>query len=123
MFEHFFEEFVYMVIHLLESMGVIIIFISGIKAFYKYGCNLIRHTDYQIKIKFAQALTLALEFKLGAEILKTVIVRTMDEMFILAAIIILRAILAFVIHWEIKSEERHCQEKYKEECISHKSLL
>ena len=28
----------------------------------------------------------------------------LDEMYILAAIILLRAILAFVIHWEIKAE-------------------
>ena len=41
---------------------------------------------------------------MGAEILKTVIVRSLDEMYILAAIILLRAILAFVIHWEIKAE-------------------
>lgn len=59
---------------------------------------------YPIKIEFAQSLTLALEFKLGAEILKTVIVRSMDEMYILAAIIVLRAILAFVIHWEMKAD-------------------
>ena len=41
---------------------------------------------------------------MGAEILKTVIVRSLDEMYILAAIILLRTILAFVIHWEIKAE-------------------
>jgi len=41
---------------------------------------------------------------LAAEILKTVIVRNFDEMYILAAIILLRAILTFVIHWEIKSD-------------------
>ena len=114
MLEHFLEGFIPVVIHLLEAMGVIIILIGGLKAFYKYGLNLIRRTNYQIKIQFAQSLTLALEFKLGAEILKTVVVRTMDEMYILAAIILLRAILAFVIHWEIKNESNHKLEESKD---------
>lgn len=104
MLSHFLEAIIPIVIHLLEAMGVIIILIGAIMAFWKYGCNLITRTNYPIKIQFAQALTLALEFKMGAEILKTVIVRTLDEMYILAAIILLRAILAFVIHWEIKAE-------------------
>lgn len=96
-------------IHILELMGVIVILVGGCKAFYKYGLNLIAKKDYAIKLELAQALTLALEFKLGGEILKTVVVKSLDEMYILAAIILLRAILAFVIHWEIKAEEDHKQ--------------
>ncbi|MGL5617260.1 MAG: DUF1622 domain-containing protein [Sarcina sp.] len=94
------------VIHILEFFGVIIIAIGAIKAFYKYGMNLLFKKNHSIKIEFAEALTLALEFKLGAEILKTVLVQTFDEMYMLGAIILLRAILAFVIHWEIKSEKK-----------------
>lgn len=94
-------------IHVLELIGVIVIFVGGCKAFYKYVLNLISNKNYAIKLELAQALTLALEFKLGGEILKTVIVKSLEEMYILAAIILLRAILAFVIHWEIKVEEEH----------------
>lgn len=104
MLEHLVSTIVPIGIHLLEIMGIIIILIGAIKAFYRYGLNLVKKQDYPIKVEFAQALTLALEFKLGAEILKTVIVRSLDEMYILAAIILLRAILSFVIHHEIKSE-------------------
>ena len=42
---------------------------------------------------------------MGGEILKTVITRDIDEMYVLAAIIVLRAILTFVIHWEIKFDK------------------
>ena len=93
------------VVHILELFGVIIIAIGGFVAFYKYLMNLFFNKGYAIKIKFAEALTLALEFKMGAEILKTVLVQSFDEMFMLGAIILLRAILAFVIHWEIKSDK------------------
>ena len=44
---------------------------------------------------------------MGAEILKTVIINSFDEMYILAAIILLRALLAFVIHSEMKAESAH----------------
>ena len=61
---------------------------------------------YNIKISLGNSLALGLEFKMGAEIIKTVIVRSLDELLILAFIIILRAILAVLIHWEIKTEKK-----------------
>ncbi|MEG0307977.1 MAG: DUF1622 domain-containing protein [Clostridium sp.] len=93
------------IIQILELMGTVVIVVAGIKAFYRFVLSLFNHVNYSIKVDFAQSLALALEFKLAGEILKTVIVKSFDEMYILAAIILLRAILTFVIHWEIKSGE------------------
>jgi uncharacterized membrane protein len=106
-FEHIIEKIVPFVIHMLEAMGVFIILIGAIKAFYKYVRNIFCSDNHNIKVELAKALAFALEFKLGGEILKTVMIRTLDEMFILASIIALRAILTFVIHWEIKSDTQH----------------
>jgi hypothetical protein len=102
--EHIVEVIASITIHILELMGIVIIIIGAIKAFYTFILNMITKRNIPVKVELAKSLTLALEFKLGAEILKTVIVRSLDEMYILAAIILLRAILAFVIHWELKSE-------------------
>lgn len=88
-------------------MGTVVIAVAGAKAFISYAKNKFTQKDHSIKVDLAQALALALEFKLAGEILKTVTVRTMDEMYILAAIIVLRAILTFVIHWEIKGSQAH----------------
>ncbi|WP_294189687.1 DUF1622 domain-containing protein [uncultured Clostridium sp.] len=104
MIEHIVEVIASITIHILELMGIVIIIIGAIKAFYTFILNMITKRNIPVKVELAKSLTLALEFKLGAEILKTVIVRSLDEMYILAAIIVLRAILAFVIHWELKSE-------------------
>lgn len=49
---------------------------------------------------------MGLEFKLGSEILRTVIVRDWKEIGTVAGIIALRAALTFLIHWEIKEEEK-----------------
>ena len=59
----------------------------------------------QIKLRLAEGLALGLEFKLGGEILRTVIVRDLSEIIQVAAIIALRAALTFLIHWEIKNEK------------------
>ncbi|MBQ7840811.1 MAG: DUF1622 domain-containing protein [Lachnospiraceae bacterium] len=58
-------------------------------------------------LNLARGISLALEFKLGGEVLRTVIVREKAELVILGAIILLRGALTFLIHWEIKNEEAH----------------
>ena len=51
-------------------------------------------------------LAMGLEFKMGSEILRTVVVREWKEIGIVAGIIALRAALTFLLHWEIKEEEK-----------------
>ena len=46
---------------------------------------------------------------MGGELLRTVVVRQWSELLILGAVILLRAALTFLIHWEIKNEKK--QEK------------
>ena len=57
----------------------------------------------------AKGIALALEFKMGGEVLRTVIVREWSELAILGAIILLRGALTFLINWEIKNEEKRLQ--------------
>lgn len=49
---------------------------------------------------------MGLKFKMGSKILRTVIVRDWHEIGTVAGIIALRAALTFLIHWEIKEEEK-----------------
>ena len=92
-------------IPLLELMGVFIVAVGALSSFYKYVRSGFHSENTELKLGFAETLALALEFKMGGEILKTVITREIDEMYVLAAIIVLRAILTFVIHWEIKFDK------------------
>ena len=66
-------------------------------------------------VDLGRALALALEFKMGAEIVNTVIVRNLEELGILAIVIALRAILALLIHWEIKNEKNLENREEKQE--------
>ena len=54
----------------------------------------------------AQGIALALCFKLGGEVLRTVIVREWSELLVHGAIIFLNAAMSILIHWEIKMEEK-----------------
>jgi uncharacterized membrane protein len=85
---------------LFEFMGVLVIAVAGIRGIADY----VKHNP-GIRLNLAQGMALGLEFKLGSEILRTVIVRELSEVAVVAAIIALRAALTFLIHWEIKVEK------------------
>lgn len=107
MLEHLLEQLLPEIISILEIIGVVVILIGSLKAFYHYIKALIWDIHHPIKIELANALALGLEFKLGAEILKTVLVRNIQEIYVLGAIILLRALLSLMIHFEIKAEKEH----------------
>ena len=62
--------------------------------------------DPEIRLDLAEGIALSLEFKMGGELLRTVIVREWKELLILGSVILLRAALTFLIHWEIKIEHK-----------------
>lgn len=101
--EIFLEKTIPYITGILETIGVFIIVFASLKTFIKFIKNKFDFNDESLKIELAKGLALSLEFKLAAEILKTVIIRTLDEFIILSAVVVLRVVLTFVIHWEIKT--------------------
>ena len=100
-------------IHLLEAMGFFIILSSALRAFIAYWVNRGNAPLRSCRLRLAEGLATGLEFKLGGEILRTVIVRDWEEILVLGAIVILRVVMAFMIYWEIKQEQTmHPQEIY-----------
>ena len=91
---------------LLELFGILILVLTAVKCFIFW----IKRDD-AIRLNLAQGIALALEFKLGGEVLRTVVVREWAELGILGAIILLRATLTFLIHWEIKNEKKELDSK------------
>lgn len=104
--EYLFEHYLPILIHIFELMGIIILSIGGFKAFFEYLIALRSKEPYKIKYQFAATLATALEFKLAAEILKTVLIKSFQELIILASIFLLRILMTFVLEWEIKQEEQ-----------------
>jgi uncharacterized membrane protein len=105
--ENFTVSFILFSSHVLELFGAFIIISFAVYAFVNHFRNPLTNKNIEpIRLALAKRLALGLEFKMGAEILKTVVVSTMEEVLILAAIIALRVILNLIIHWEIKNVER-----------------
>lgn len=86
---------------LFELVGVLVLIVTGIQGVIHYIKR-----DPLTRLKLAEGMAMGLEFKLGSEILRTVVVRDLSEILIVGAIILLRAALTFLIHWEIKNVKK-----------------
>ena len=114
--EHMTELLVTYIARGLELIGVIIVAIGAGKAIFKLVRTKYDLYDSKIRIDFAKALTFSLEFKLASELLKTVVIRTWNEVLILSAIVLIRVVMTLIIHWEMENEEtREKLEKAKSE--------
>ena len=109
---HFVAE---IAVHTLELIGITIIAIGSVKAIVQILSRMKKKQHVNVMVDLGRALALALEFKMGAEIVNTVIVRNLEELGILAIVIALRAILALLIHWEIKNEKNLENREEKQE--------
>lgn len=95
----------------LELIGILIIIIGSLRALFLLAKCIIKKRPFHVVIDLGKALSLALEFKMGAEIIKTVIIHNLEELAILGVVIVIRALLAFIIHWEVRSEEKENEPK------------
>lgn len=99
--EIFFIAIEYCVL-IVELIGVCILLWTVFRAV----LELFRKKE-RVRLNLAEGIALALEFKIGGELLRTLIVREWNELLILGSIILLRAALTFLIQWEIKIEKKN----------------
>ena len=102
MLEHIVTIILEILIPACELMGITVVAVSALSAFWRYVRSLVTKDMGDIKFRLASGLALSLEFKMAAEILKTVLVHNLDELFMLGAVILLRALLSLLIHLEMK---------------------
>ena len=102
MIESTFNWIVEYSILLIEFIGVAVLLAAIIRAVIGLFAK-----KENVRLNLAEGIALALEFKMGGELLRTVVVREWSELLILGAIILLRAALTFLIHWEIGLEKKN----------------
>ena len=103
--EELFNTYLPIFIHLFELMGILILILGAFTAFYHYILNRFFNKNINIKYEFADVMITALDFKLAAEILKTVIIKNMEELILIASIFVIRIIMTFVLEKEMKDEK------------------
>ena len=112
-YEGFIHGIAEITVSTLEFIGIIIVVVGSIRALLSFGISIKKKQPTNIVIGLGRSLSVALEFKMGAEIVNTVIVRDLSELAVLVTVILIRALLAFIIHWEMKMERK--DEEKKEE--------
>ncbi len=101
-----FDLSVEFLILIIELIGTFVLMYAIISAF----IGLIKNKEH-IRLNLAEGIAFALEFKVGGELLRTVIVRDFEELLVLGSIIALRAALTFLIQWEIRIEKNSQKQK------------
>ena len=97
--------------YLAEGLAAIVIISGALRAMWTYLHRLItpnpdiRHSCL-CRIQLGHSLSLALEFLIGADILKTAIAPSWQDIGQLAAIIGIRTVLNFFLMWELERTEK-----------------
>ena len=107
--EHLNEFLLPIIISLAETTGILIIAYSLVKCFIEYVMHIFKKctkTEDHLQENLAEGLATALEFMMGAEILKTVSVPNVNELMGLGLIILMRVVLSLLIHFELGQEEK-----------------
>lgn len=107
MLESIIDAFLPLIINILEFMGILIVTIGAFRAFYHYIKTMLFKDHFPVKHQFANSMATGLEFKLAAEILKTVLIQSLSELVILGSIFLLRVLMTIVIEWEIKEDAKN----------------
>ena len=108
---HLIELVLPYMISLLEIVGIIVVFWSAAHTFWQCIQNAFLHKKFDLQSNLGHGLAMGLEFKMAAEILRTVLIQSMDELYMLGAVILIRALLSLLIHYEIHVEKKAKREK------------
>lgn len=84
---------------LFETIGVVILMVSAVRAL----LHLLKSQGDSKRV-LAEGVTTALSFLLGSEVLKTIVAPDWTEIGMTCAVLLMRAGMAILIHWENKHE-------------------
>ena len=96
----YFEIVIKWAILLCEVIGVLMIVLTAMRGVIAWIMK-----KSNARLIAAEGIAVALTFKLGGEVMRSVIVREWSELLILGAVVLLRAVMAILIHFEIRAEK------------------
>lgn len=96
----------------VELAAALVIGIASVRSLGSYFVSLAHGTatevpKEEIRLALGRSLALALEFELGADILKTAVAPTWNDIGLLAAIAVLRTALNYFLERELRNSETH----------------
>lgn len=103
------RDMVDVMVRLIEACGAVVIMIGAVVAIAKFVVALGRRDINQfssVRLSLARFLVLGLEFQLAADVLRTAISPSFEEIGKLAAIAAIRTLLNYFLNREIAQEQR-----------------
>lgn len=110
MLELFLETLIHWVAYTMEIIGIGIIILSGIRALIIFAKGKFSFENPRVSLILAEGMNMSLGFLLAAEISLSIVVKTVPNLIVLIGIAALRVALTFVLHWEVKENEKMCNE-------------
>jgi uncharacterized membrane protein len=107
------KDVVDVLVLIVEAIGAAIIFVGAGFAFLRFVSHIFSRRVAEItdtRLFLARFLALGLEFQLAADILRTAVSPTFEQIGKLAAIAAIRTALNFFLHQEIMREEQEVKE-------------
>ena len=92
-------------VNFMELLCICIVVFTTFVAFFK----LLRH-EKSARVYLLHGQSIGLTFKLGSEILRTITVRNMDEIMQIAMLILIKAAMTWLIHWELTDTDEEPDE-------------
>ena len=103
--EHHFIQIVYYLIMVFEMVGVVILLVYAGKAL-----AAVFKSAHNCKRLLSEGITTALSFLLGGEVLKTIVAPDWKDIGMTCAILLMRAAVTVLLHWESRHEDEEKQD-------------
>lgn len=101
-----------LMVRLIEACGAVVIMIGAVVAIVKFAITLSRRDINEfsaVRLSLARFLVLGLEFQLAADVLRTAISPSFEEIGKLAAIATIRTVLNYFLNREIAQEQHEIE--------------
>lgn len=96
------------VVPVIEACGALIIALEVVRTMIGYVANLFRHDSGHVSTlrhRLGQSMVMGLEFQVAADILKTALAPSWNDILLLAALIGLRTVLNYLMERELRMIE------------------
>ena len=98
----------------VEAVGAAVVGIGALSTAFLYVLSLLglkKYTNTEIRLHLGRYLALGLEFQLGSDILSTAVAPTLEDVELLAAIVVIRTALNYFLSKEIEREREEVESK------------
>jgi len=100
-----YEDIVYYISYSLALFGAILVFYGGVRAAIKVLSKELLRRSYEyndIRLDFTNKIVLGLEFFIAADLIKSILQPTLNDVVVLAVIVAIRTVVGYSLNIELK---------------------